>query len=51
VRALEQQGCAVSSCGTCLDYYGRTGELLVGQVGNMRETVRDMLDCEKLIKL
>jgi len=50
VQALERKGCAVFSCGTCLDYYGRTDKLLCGQVGNMRDTVRAMLDYEKLIR-
>ncbi len=38
-----ENGTEVSSCGTCLDYYGRREKLIVGTVGNMRDTVQAML--------
>lgn len=50
IRALEVAGCEISSCGTCLDYYDRRDKLLVGQPGNMRDTVRAMLDATKVLK-
>ena len=51
LRALEAAGCRISSCGTCLDYYDRRDKILVGQAGNMKETVRAMLDATKILKL
>jgi selenium metabolism protein YedF len=50
VRGLAEAGCAVSSCGTCLDYYGRRDRLIVGTAGNMRDAVRAMLDAAKTLR-
>jgi selenium metabolism protein YedF len=44
-------GTEVFSCGTCLEYYGRTEQLKVGAVGNMKDTVGSMLSFEKVISL
>jgi len=41
---LEEAGTDIASCGTCLDYYGRREHLAVGRPGDMRETVRSMLE-------
>ncbi|MDD2422144.1 MAG: sulfurtransferase-like selenium metabolism protein YedF [Heliobacteriaceae bacterium] len=35
LAALEDQGVAILSCGTCLDYYGLQEKLAVGKVTNM----------------
>ena len=42
-------GAEVSSCGTCLDYYGRREQLVVGVAGNMRDTVQAMLTFERVV--
>ena len=44
-------GTEIFSCGTCLEYYGRTDQLKIGAVGNMKETVNAMLSFEKVISL
>ena len=43
LRLLVEAGVAVKSCGTCLDYYGLTGSLEVGEVGTMQATVAAVL--------
>jgi selenium metabolism protein YedF len=36
---LEALGSELLSCGTCLEYYGRKEQLVVGRPTNMRDTV------------
>lgn len=43
-----EAGSQVLSCGTCLDYYGFTEKLVVGQVTDMNEIVATLLDCQVL---
>ena len=47
---LETQGAEVLSCGTCLSYYGRLDELIVGRVGTMEDTVSSMLDFDRVLQ-
>lgn len=35
LRLLVQAGVVVKACGTCLDFLGLTGDLAVGEVGDM----------------
>jgi selenium metabolism protein YedF len=42
-------GTKIFSCGTCLSYYGRADKLLVGEPGNMKETVNSMLTYKKIL--
>lgn len=35
LKKLEEKGVKIVSCGTCLDYYGISDKLLVGEIGNM----------------
>jgi hypothetical protein len=44
-----QAGVAILSCGTCLDYYGRTEKLIIGQPTNMNETVAAMLQFPRVL--
>ena len=44
-----EQGTDVVSCGTCLDYFDRRDKLIVGRVGNMKETVESMLSHRKIL--
>jgi selenium metabolism protein YedF len=39
LRLLAEAGCAVKSCGTCLDFLGLKEQLAVGEVGTMPEAV------------
>ena len=50
VRRLEKAGAEVLSCGTCLEYYGRQDHLQVGSVGNMADTVRAMLEFDRVVQ-
>jgi selenium metabolism protein YedF len=50
LQELERQGARIHTCGTCLDYYGRKDLLMIGEVGNMRETVSWMLEYGRILK-
>jgi len=49
LQEFENDGSKVLSCGTCLDYYGRTDKLIVGSPTNMEDTVRALLDFKKVL--
>ncbi|MDR1587847.1 MAG: sulfurtransferase-like selenium metabolism protein YedF [Treponema sp.] len=51
LKTLESKGTIISSCGTCLDFYGLKEKLAVGNVTNMYAIVSAMADAEKLINL
>lgn len=42
LRMLAQDGVAIASCGTCLDFYGLTEKLAVGVVGTMPAAVETL---------
>ncbi|ANV97654.1 hypothetical protein BBW65_02010 [Helicobacter enhydrae] len=46
LKKLEQRGVAVSTCGTCLEYYNVRDLLCVGSVSNSAEITRKMLRFE-----
>lgn len=46
----EQHGTEILSCGTCLEYYGRSDRLKLGRPTNMRETVDALLGFKKILK-
>jgi len=50
LKRYEEQGTEILSCGTCLDYYGRTDRLCMGRPTNMRETVNALLNSKKVPK-
>ncbi len=50
LRSLAAAGCEISSCGTCLDYYDRRDKLIVGEPGNMKDTVRALLESDKVLR-
>lgn len=50
LKRYEAQGTEVLSCGTCLDYYGRSDRLRVGRPTNMRETVDALLAFKKVLR-
>ena len=51
VRKLQERGSEVLVCGTCLDFYGIKGELLVGDVSNMYDILERMHEAAKVITL
>lgn len=50
LKSLEAQGVKILTCGTCLDYYGLTSKLAVGEVANMYTIVETLAGAGKVIK-
>jgi selenium metabolism protein YedF len=44
-----ENGAEILSCGTCLEYYGRTEKLIIGSPTNMKDTVNAMLSYRKIL--
>jgi sulfur relay (sulfurtransferase) complex TusBCD TusD component (DsrE family) len=51
LRILEQKGCQVLLCGTCLEYYGLKGQHPVGLNSCMNDIVKAMEVVDKVITL
>lgn len=49
-KALEAEGVAVMTCGTCLDFYGIKDKLAVGTVTNMYDIVETMEHAGMIIR-
>ena len=47
---MEAQGVRILTCGTCLNYYGLTDKLAVGEVTNMYVIAETMTKAGKLVK-
>jgi selenium metabolism protein YedF len=50
LKRYEEEGTEILSCGTCLEYYGRTDRLCVGRPTNMKETVDALLNFRRVLK-
>lgn len=50
LKYMEEQGVAIYSCGTCLDYYNRKDKLKVGSISNMYEIVEAMSQAEQILR-
>ena len=50
LRAMEEQGVVIKTCGTCLNYYQLTDKLAVGEVTNMYDIVETLAKASKVIK-
>lgn len=50
LKHMEEQGTAIYSCGTCLDYYKRKEMLKVGSIANMYEIVEAMSQAEQILR-
>lgn len=50
LKAMEAQGVQIYSCGTCLNYYGLSEKLKVGEVTNMYSIVEAMAGASKIIR-
>lgn len=49
MRALEQRGCNIYVCGTCLDYYQARDRMAVGQVGSIVRLQQLMIEASKVV--
>lgn len=50
LRSMEAQGVEILTCGTCLNFYGLTEKLAVGQVTNMYTIVEKMTRADLIVK-
>ena len=50
LKSMEAQGVEIMACGTCLNFYGLTEKLAVGQVANMYSIVETLSAAAKVIK-
>ena len=50
LKTLEAQGVEILTCGTCLDYYHRKEQLLVGGITNMYSIVETLEKADLVIK-
>lgn len=51
LKALEERGCEILVCGTCLNYFGIADQLKIGSVSNMYDITKRMFDAAKVITL
>jgi selenium metabolism protein YedF len=51
LRALQERGVQIQSCGTCLDFYGLTADLAIGEITNMYSIIEGMLGADRAITL
>jgi len=51
LRLLVEAGVPVKSCGTCLDFYGLTDSLAVGEVGAMPASVEAMMGEDAIVTI
>jgi selenium metabolism protein YedF len=50
MKQFESQGTKIFSCGTCLDYFKKSDQLKIGDVGNMKDSVQALLSYPKIIQ-
>ena len=50
LKSLEAQGVEILTCGTCLDFYGLTEKLRVGEVTNMYAIVEKLTGADLVVK-
>ncbi len=49
IRALEDAGVQILSCGTCLDYFDLKQKLKVGKPTNMNDTVAALMTADHIV--
>lgn len=49
LKVLEEKGVEIYTCGTCLNYYGLTEKLCVGEITNMYEIARKMTEASLIV--
>ena len=50
LRKLEQKGTVIMTCGTCLNYYGISDKLAIGEISNMYSIVEKLAAASKIIR-
>ena len=50
LKSLAAQGVEILTCGTCLNYYGLTDKLAVGEVTNMYNIVEKLTQADLIVK-
>jgi len=50
LKSLEAQGVEILTCGTCLNYYGLSDKLQVGEVTNMYSIVEKLTSADLIVK-
>ena len=50
LKSMEAQGVEIMTCGTCLNFFGLTDKLAVGQIANMYSIVETLSAAVKVIK-
>lgn len=51
LQLLEGMGIKLLLCHSCLEYFGLTGQVAVGQIGGMKEIVPLMLAADSVIRI
>lgn len=51
LKVLKEQGVTILVCGTCLDYYGLSEELAVGEISNIYDITEKLLATSKVVSL
>lgn len=51
ITQFASQGSDILSCGTCLEYDKRKDRLVVGKPTNMRDTVRALLEFDRVLQM
>ena len=49
IKALEDSGVQILSCGTCLDYFDLKNKLKVGKATNMNDTVAALMTADHVV--
>ena len=47
---MKERGTEILTCGTCLNHYGLTEKLAVGEVTNMYEITQRLMEAGKIVK-
>ena len=50
LKKIEQKGTVIMTCGTCLNYYGISDKLAIGEVSNMYSIVEKLAAASKVIR-
>ena len=50
LQALQSQGVEILTCGTCLNYYGLTEKLRVGEVTNMYVITEKQMQADLILR-
>ncbi|TBR78819.1 sulfurtransferase-like selenium metabolism protein YedF [Campylobacter novaezeelandiae] len=51
MKELENLGVEIISCGACLEFFGKTNELKIGNIGNAYEILNELFGKAKIITL